>query len=99
MMAGREESPSGELRAGSSAAVIRLSTDLYQIMARVISATPTTPEDHIAQLVAAEVVTRAGRFLDGTTANLEWRDFTSLMANVSRADQRTTALRCVKDVR
>ena len=51
-----------ELRAGSSASVLRLTSDLFSVMQRVLSATATSPEEYIAQLVAKETVERASRF-------------------------------------
>lgn len=51
-----------ELRAASSAAVLRLTQDLYSILVRVINATPLNAQEHIAQLLATEVVNRAKNF-------------------------------------
>lgn len=51
-----------ELRAASSAAVLRLTQDLYSILVRVIAAEPTNGSEYIAQLLAKEVVKRAKSF-------------------------------------
>ena len=71
-----------ELRAASSASVLRLIQDLYSILDRVLRATPTFPEDYIAQLVAREAQDRIGRFFEGNAASLSYRELTPLMQNV-----------------
>lgn len=51
-----------ELRAASSAAVLRLTQDLYSILVRVLAAKPTNASEYKAQLLAKEVVSRAKNF-------------------------------------
>ena len=53
-----------ELRAGASVTIVRLVTDMFNVISRVLSATPTTPEEYIAQLVAQEAYARAALFFD-----------------------------------
>ena len=71
-----------ELRAGSNKDVLKLASDIYFLMYRVTHSSPSGPEDYIAQLVAADVIFRAGRFFTGTTSTLSWRDYTSFASNV-----------------
>ena len=57
-------SPKTELRAGASVTIVRMVNDMYNIISRVIGATPTSPEEYIAMLVAGDALTRAARFFD-----------------------------------
>jgi len=51
-----------ELRAGSSASLLRLTSDLYKILKRVLTSTAVTPDDYIAQLLTQEIIARARFF-------------------------------------
>ena len=76
-----------ELRAASSASVLRLTSDLYGILKRVRQATPTTPEEYIAQLLANEIIGKASLFfqVNSTTGTdrIEYRDVSEIMTAVS----------------
>ena len=51
-----------ELRAASSASVLRLTSDLYLILQRVTNANPTSWEEQLAKLLANEILSRARNF-------------------------------------
>lgn len=60
--------PKEELRAAASPAVLRLASDLYQVLSQVLHANPTSVEEMIAQKVAQNILDRAKLFfkLDGS---------------------------------
>lgn len=73
-----------ELRAASSGAVLRITQDLYGILSRVIKATPTTGEEMIAQLLAAEILDRASKFfyVDHTTETVYYHSLGTILSGV-----------------
>ncbi len=78
------ESPKVELRTGSSASVLRLTSDLYKIVTRVINDTPTVPEAYLAQLVAEEILDRARYFFTLSDAgDVIWAPFTTILNGVN----------------
>ena len=72
-----------ELRAASSASVLRLASDLYQITTKVINASPTSPEDIIAQKVAEDINLKAGKWFDAENNELVWTSLSILKSNVN----------------
>ena len=89
----RGESPKVELRTGSSASVLRVVSDLYKIITRVLNDTPTVPEAYLAQLVAGEILERARFFFTLTDAGeVVWQPFTTILNGVTALiPNRTTA--------
>ena len=73
-----------ELRAGASVTIVRLVTDMYNIISRVVSTTPNTPEEYIAQLVAQEAYARAALFFDYDegSSKLNFRERKEIMDGV-----------------
>ena len=72
-----------ELRAASSAAVLRLTEDLYSIMSRVITITPLTPEEKIAQLMATEIISKARYFFTLDAAgNLVYQPLGTILSGI-----------------
>ena len=72
-----------ELRSASSGSVLRLTEDLYSILSRVVSSTPTTADERIAQLLAAEIITRAASFFSvDETGKVSYKPFETIMAGV-----------------
>ena len=80
---GSGDTKATELRAASSAAILRLMEDSYKMMTRVSAGSITSPEDYIAKLVADEIIFRSGRFFTGTTTDLAWRELTSFKSNIN----------------
>lgn len=72
-----------ELRAGSAAAVLRMSSDLYSVVDRVRSATATSPEEHIAKLVGENILIRAGRFFTKDGTALAYYDWPTIKSNAN----------------
>ena len=73
-----------ELRAASSAAVLRLTQDLYSILARVIAAESTNAPEYIAQLVATEIITRAKSFFSvDSEGTVSYQPLSIILTNVS----------------
>ena len=74
-----------ELRSGSAASICRLVNDMYNVVNRVLGATPTTPEEYIAQLIAREALTRASLFFkyDASTGIMNFRTRAEIMAAVT----------------
>lgn len=70
-----------ELRAGSSVSIIRLVTDMFNILQRVLSATPTTPEEYVAMLVAQNAYERAQWFFkyDEASSKINFKTRTDIM--------------------
>ena len=54
--------PKVELRTASSASILRMTSDLYNILIRVQSADPNSADEYLAQLVAGEILERAKYF-------------------------------------
>lgn len=79
------ESPKEELRAGSAASVVRLVGDMYNVIQRVRNATPTSPREYIAQLVAEEAFRRASSFFtyDATTSTMNFKTRLEIMQGVT----------------
>ena len=73
-----------ELRSASSGAVLRLTEDLFGILEHVISATPTTADERIAQLLAVEILSRASNFYvaDHNTGNVSYQSFEKILAGI-----------------
>lgn len=73
-----------ELRSASSGSVLRLTEDLYGILSRVVVATTTTADEKIAQLLAVEILERAGNFYvaDHTTGKVSYQPFATILAGV-----------------
>lgn len=72
-----------ELRAASSAAVLRLTQDLYSVLARVLKAKPTNANEHIAKLLAQEVVKRASSFYEvDDDGNVSYKSLATILQNV-----------------
>lgn len=78
-------SPKTELRAGAAASVVRLVSDMFNVIMRVQNATPTTPEEYIAKLLANEIYRRAAFFFhfDETTSRIVFRPRSEIMAGVA----------------
>lgn len=72
-----------ELRAASSAAVLRLASDLGEILTKVIGAIPTSPDEAKAQFVAKAIKTWAGYFFTSGTA-LSYQPFDTFKSNVKQ---------------
>lgn len=51
-----------ELRAGDTSSLLRLMTDLSELINRTISATPTSPDEEVARLLAVEIKFRLLQF-------------------------------------
>ena len=78
------KSPKVELRTGSSASVLRMVSDLYKIITRVLNDTPTVPEAYLAQLVAGEILERARYFFTLSDAgDVIWQPYSTIMAGVN----------------
>lgn len=56
--------PKTELRAGAAVTICRLVLDMYNVVARVLNAEPTTAREYIATLLAQEIVDRAAYFFE-----------------------------------
>ena len=87
-----------ELRAASSAAVLRLTQDLYSILVRVLAAAPTNASEKIAQLLAEEVVKRAKSFFavdsDGVVS---YQPLSIIMTNIANLIPVTTDYSIITD--
>ena len=59
---GADETRVSELRAGDTSSLLRLMSDLSELLQRTISAAATTPEEKIAQLLAEEIKFRLTKF-------------------------------------
>lgn len=57
----------GEFRSGSSAAVKWMMQEMYNVVASVVAATPTSAPEANAQRLANQIVTRMGRYFSPTT--------------------------------
>ena len=87
-----------ELRAASSAAVLRLTQDLYSILVRVIAATPTNAGEYIAQLLATEVVNRAKNFFAvDSEGKVSYQPRAVFMTNVANLIPITTDYSSITD--
>ena len=77
-------SPKEELRAAASVTVVRMVNDMYNIISRVLAATPTTPEEYVAILVAGDALTRASAFFDydETSQEMNYRALGTIMDGV-----------------
>ena len=72
-----------ELRSASSGSVLRLTQDLYGILARVVAATPTTGEEKLAQLMAQEIIDRAAAFFEvDASGNVSYKSVGAIMTSV-----------------
>lgn len=78
-------SPKEELRAGSAASVARLVGDMFNVVQRVRNATPTSPREYIAQLVAEEAFKRASYFFtyDVSTRTMNFKTREEIMQGVT----------------
>ena len=73
-----------ELRSASSGSVLRLTEDLFSILTHVVEATPTSPDEKIAQLLAQEIMTRASNFYvaDHETGKVSYQSLENIMVGV-----------------
>ena len=73
-----------ELRAAASVTVVRMVNDMYNIISRVIAATPTTPEEYVAMLVAGDALERAAVFFDfdETSQKMNYRALATIMDGI-----------------
>ena len=80
-------SPKTELRAGAAASVVRLVSDMFNVIMRVKNTAPTTPEEYIVQLLADEIYHRAGLFFqyDATTSRIFFKTRNEIMDGVVSA--------------
>ena len=64
-----------ELRAGAAVSIVRLVADMFNIIQRVLNASPTTPEEYIAQLVAENIRERASWFFsyDSSSSKINFK--------------------------
>lgn len=73
-----------ELRAGSSAAVLRLVNDMFAIINRVRNAEILTPEEYVVRLLADEIMKRAGYFFQSDAeGNVTYRSLDSFKSGVN----------------
>ncbi|MBP3256762.1 MAG: hypothetical protein J6M23_02010 [Bacteroidales bacterium] len=86
MMSLKSKNGNKELRAGSAAAVVRMVGDMYNILARVLNATPTVPEEYVCQLVAKVAYNRAKSFFhyDESTSTMNFRTRREIMDGVNQ---------------
>ena len=78
------EEPKVELRTASSASILRMTSDLHNIMLRVLNTTPTSWQDYLCQLVATEILTRARFFYAINSADeVVWQSVSTIMAGVN----------------
>lgn len=70
-----------ELRAGASVSIVRLVSDMYRIVQRVLSATPTTKEEYIASLIGSDIYRRASYFFhyDELSSKLNFVSLASIL--------------------
>lgn len=61
--------PRGEYRAGSSAAIKKMITDMYKVISAASEAEPTTAEEANAKRLANVILDRASLYFDITTGN------------------------------
>lgn len=73
-----------ELRAGSASAILRVCEDLYSIVDRVCSATPTNWEEHCALLLAKVIKGRMDQYFKLTTTSFDFIKDSEGMVNVSK---------------
>ncbi len=87
-----------ELRAASSAAVLRLTQDLYSILVRVLAADPTNASEKIAQLLAVEIVKRAKSFYAVDSEGVvSYQPLSIIMTNVANLIPVTTDYSAITD--
>ena len=79
----KDDSQKIELRTASSASVLRMTSDLYNIMTRVLIASPTTWEEYLAQLVSQEILKRARYFYALVNDEVVWQPLTTIMNGVN----------------
>ena len=72
-----------ELRTGSSASVLRMTNDLFNILSRVLAATPTGPEEYLAQLIAQEILKRSRFFFGINEDEVIWQPLSTIMDGVT----------------
>lgn len=72
-----------ELRAGSSASILRTLRDLYDVLVRVQNATVSEEEDQVAKEVAKEIVYRLKKFFNIENGTLEYKDIQEMKAAIS----------------
>lgn len=72
-----------ELRAGSSASILRTLRDLYDVLVRVQNATVSEEEDQIAKELAKEIVYRLKKFFNIENGTLEYKDINEMKAAIS----------------
>ena len=72
-----------ELRAGSSASILRTMRDLYDVLVRVQNATVSEEEDQVAKEMAKEIVYRMKKFFNIENGTLEYKDITDIVAAIS----------------
>ena len=78
------EKPKVELRTASSASILRMTSDLYNILSRVLNATPTSWQEYLCQLVATEILSRASYFYALNPAGeVVWESVTTIMNGVN----------------
>lgn len=78
------EAPKQELRTASSASILRMTSDLYKILYRVLNASPTGEEEYLAQLLASEILNRAKFFYALSGDDVIWQPVSTIMDGVTR---------------
>ena len=58
---------SGEIRAGSGPAILRMFNDLYHVIQKVATATPTSYKEQVSKNVGAAILANISLFCDGLT--------------------------------
>ena len=76
--------PKVELRTASSASILRMTSDLHNILLRVLNASPTSWQEYLCQLVATEILSRARYFYALNSAGeVVWQPVATIMAGVN----------------
>ena len=72
-----------ELRTASSASILRITSDLYNVLTRVLNASRTSWEEYLAQLVAQEILIRARYFYAIANNEVVWQPLSTIMNGVN----------------
>lgn len=82
-----------ELRAGSSAAVLRQVRDISAIVEKVRAATPTGVSECIALAMADEIHNRIDYYFEGTGQDLKYRPYDKILENLKYYSPETSTMR------
>ena len=77
----RKDGTKVELRAGAAVTIVRLVSDMFNIITRVMNTDGITPDEYVARLLATEIYTRAALFFhyDELSSKLNFRSRADIM--------------------